>query len=89
MLYSRVTPVEGLYSAFPALMYIDAPLGAYLLEPLFQLQAQPGYEIPYAAADLGTSRRCQTPGTLITYVGTSFPNVTFVRSIHNDEVERL
>jgi hypothetical protein len=58
MLYSRVTPVEGLYSAFPALMYIDPSLGAHLLEPLFQLQAQPNYEIPYAAADLGTSRRC-------------------------------
>jgi hypothetical protein len=89
MLYSRVTPVEGLYSAFPALMYIDPPLGAYLLEPLFQLQAQPNYAIPYAAADLGTSRRCQTRSTSITYVGPDFPNVTAVRSIHNDEVERL
>ncbi|KAI0292858.1 hypothetical protein BC826DRAFT_1186270 [Russula brevipes] len=69
----RVTPVEGLYSAFPVLMYIDPSLGAYLLEPLFQLQSQPDYDIPYAAADLGPN----------------FPNVTVVRSIHNDEVERL
>ncbi|KAI0292867.1 hypothetical protein BC826DRAFT_402854 [Russula brevipes] len=68
----RVTPVEGLYSAFPALMYINPSLGAYLLEPLFQLQARPDYDIPYAAADLGPD----------------FPNVTVVRSIHNDEVEQ-
>ncbi|KAF8273635.1 hypothetical protein EI94DRAFT_1795045 [Lactarius quietus] len=49
---NRVNAVEMLYSAFPALMYIDPGLGGLLLEPLFQLQASPSYKIPYAAADL-------------------------------------
>ncbi|KAF8263273.1 hypothetical protein EI94DRAFT_1598265 [Lactarius quietus] len=50
---NRVNAVETLYSAFPALMYIDPGLGGLLLEPLFQLQASPRYKIPYAATDLG------------------------------------
>lgn len=50
---SRVNPVETLYAAFPAFMYIDPSLGAPLLEPLFRLQAHPNYTIPYAAGDLG------------------------------------
>ena len=52
---SRVNPVEVLYAAFPAFMYIDPSLGAPLLEPLFRLQASPNYTIPFAAADLGGS----------------------------------
>ena len=52
---SRVNPVEVLYAAFPAFMYIDPRLGAPLLEPLFRLQASPNYTIPFAAADLGGS----------------------------------
>ena len=55
-LQSRVTAVETLYSAFPALMYIDPLLGGPLLEPLFRLQASRNYTIGYAAADLGASR---------------------------------
>ncbi|KAI9464134.1 hypothetical protein BJY52DRAFT_1114957 [Lactarius psammicola] len=51
---NRVNAVETLYSAFPALMYIDPKLGGLLLEPLFQLQASPRYRIPYAAADLAS-----------------------------------
>ncbi|KAI9464136.1 hypothetical protein BJY52DRAFT_1115258 [Lactarius psammicola] len=50
---SRVNAVETLYSAFPALMYIDPKLGGLLLGPLFQLQASLNYGIRYAAADLG------------------------------------
>jgi Domain of unknown function (DUF4965) len=55
-LQSRVTAVETLYAAFPALMYIDPSLGSPLLEPLFRLQASRNYTIGYAAADLGASR---------------------------------
>jgi len=89
VLYSRVNPVETLYSTFPALMYIDPTLGALLLEPLFRLQAQPEYYVQYAAADLGMSRRCQTEDTLITLVGSGYPVVAANLSIHNDQVERL
>ncbi|KAI9459509.1 hypothetical protein BJY52DRAFT_1107499, partial [Lactarius psammicola] len=35
---NQVNPIEKLYSAFPAFMYIDPNLGRLLLEPLFQLQ---------------------------------------------------
>ncbi|KAH9164532.1 hypothetical protein EDB89DRAFT_415428 [Lactarius sanguifluus] len=69
---NRVNAVETLYSAFPAFMYIDLPLGGLLLEPLFQLQTSPGYIIPYAAADLGSS----------------YPNVTISNSNHNQGVEQ-
>ena len=55
-LQSRVTAVETLYAAFPALMYIDPSLGGPLLEPLFLLQASHNYTIGYAAADVGASR---------------------------------
>ena len=57
MLLSRVNPVEILYAAFPALMYIDPTLGAPLLEPLFRFQALPDYDIQYAAKDLGMCHR--------------------------------
>ena len=53
---SRVTAVETLYAAFPALMYIDPSLGGPLLEPLFRLQGSHGYTVKYAAADIGASR---------------------------------
>ena len=52
---SRVNPVEVLYAAFPAFMYIDPSLGAPLLEPLFRLQASSNYTTSYAAPDLGAS----------------------------------
>jgi hypothetical protein len=55
-LQSRVNAVETLYSAFPALMYLDPSLGATLLEPLFRFQAARNYTVGYAAADLGSSR---------------------------------
>ena len=53
-LQSRVNPVETLYAAFPALMYIDPGLGGLLLEPLFRLQAS-GNNVTssQAVADLG------------------------------------
>ncbi|KAH9065034.1 hypothetical protein EDB87DRAFT_1556192 [Lactarius vividus] len=46
---NRVNTVETLYSAFPALMYIDPKLGGLILEPL--LRSRPMYE--YAPSDLG------------------------------------
>ena len=55
VLSSRVNAVETLYAAFPALMYIDPTLGAPLLEPLFQLQADNGNK--FAASDLGMFHR--------------------------------
>ena len=55
-LQSRVTAVETLYAAFPALMYINASFGKPLLEPLLSPQASHNYTIRYAAADLGASR---------------------------------
>ncbi|KAH9006698.1 hypothetical protein EDB83DRAFT_2236684 [Lactarius deliciosus] len=51
----RVNPVEKMYFAFPAFMYIDPDLGGLLLEPLFRLQGSPKYTNPYAAQDLGAS----------------------------------
>ncbi|KAH9024050.1 hypothetical protein EDB85DRAFT_2119040 [Lactarius pseudohatsudake] len=48
---NRVNAVETLYSAFPALMYIDPKLGGLILEPL--LRFQPMYA--YAPSDLGMS----------------------------------
>ncbi|KAH9079604.1 hypothetical protein EDB83DRAFT_2216395 [Lactarius deliciosus] len=67
----RVNPVETLYSAFPAYMYIDPDLGGLLLEPLFRLQASPKYTNSYAAQDLGTD----------------FPDVSISNSPHNQGVE--
>ncbi|KAI9433017.1 hypothetical protein H4582DRAFT_2188442 [Lactarius indigo] len=69
---NRVNAVETLYSAFPAVMYIDPTLGRPLLEPLLRLQASPNYTIPYAATDLGSS----------------YPNVTIGNSNHNQGVEQ-
>ncbi|KAF8497614.1 hypothetical protein F5888DRAFT_1613618 [Russula emetica] len=69
---NRVTAVETLYAAFPALMYIDPSLGAPLLEPLFWLQASQNYTIGYAAADLESA----------------YPNVSISNSNHNQGVEQ-
>ncbi|KAF8491808.1 hypothetical protein F5888DRAFT_1619585 [Russula emetica] len=52
---NRVTAVETLYAAFPALMYIDPSLGGPLLEPLFRLQASRNYTMTFSAADLGSN----------------------------------
>jgi hypothetical protein len=62
---SRVNAVETLYAAFPAFMYIDPNLGGLLLEPLFQLQASSSYRVPYAAADLGSSRNQRLEALII------------------------
>ncbi|KAF8497612.1 hypothetical protein F5888DRAFT_1923669 [Russula emetica] len=69
---NRVTAVETLYAAFPALMYIDPSLGGPLLEPLFQLQASRNYTVGYAATDLGSN----------------YPNVSISNLNHNQGVEQ-
>ncbi|KAI0066101.1 hypothetical protein BV25DRAFT_1797287 [Artomyces pyxidatus] len=52
---NRVNAVETLYAAFPVFMYIDASLGAPLLEPLFRFQTSIRYVNPYAARDVGSA----------------------------------
>ena len=50
---SPVSPVDALYEAFPAFMFIDPSLGEYLLEPLLRFQNEAEYSLPYAAQNLG------------------------------------
>jgi hypothetical protein len=47
-------------------MYIDPTLGRFLLEPLLQLQASPGYTISYAATDLGAFQKSESLEASIT-----------------------
>ncbi|TFK92712.1 hypothetical protein K466DRAFT_581623 [Polyporus arcularius HHB13444] len=50
----RVNPVESMFAAFPAYLYLNASLGGALLAPL--LQSQDGLVgQPYAAQDIGAS----------------------------------
>ncbi|TFY75004.1 hypothetical protein EWM64_g9009 [Hericium alpestre] len=48
----RVNAVEVLYQSFPLFMYMDAKLGAPLLEPLLRFQDSANYTNTYAATDL-------------------------------------
>lgn len=49
----RINPVERMYAAFPAYLYLNASLGGGLLAPLLEVQdTLVGQE--YAAQDLGT-----------------------------------
>ncbi|KAK1226778.1 hypothetical protein PQX77_010239 [Marasmius sp. AFHP31] len=52
---TRVSPVETLYAAFPAFLYINSTWCQYLLEPLLQYQSSSQYTKFYAAPDLGMS----------------------------------
>ncbi|KAK1219797.1 hypothetical protein PQX77_017461 [Marasmius sp. AFHP31] len=52
---TRVNPVETLYAAFPAFLYINSTWCQYLLEPLLQYQSSSRYNKSYAAPDLGFS----------------------------------
>ncbi|KAF8168510.1 hypothetical protein B0H34DRAFT_646042 [Crassisporium funariophilum] len=51
----RANPVEIIYAAFPALLYLNNTLGRLLLEPLLDLQSSPVNPNPYAAPDLGST----------------------------------
>ncbi|KAH9970560.1 hypothetical protein BGW80DRAFT_1176039 [Lactifluus volemus] len=50
---NRVNPTETLYAAFPMFMYLDASLGALLLEPLLRYQNSSDYTHEYAGLDAG------------------------------------
>ncbi|KAI0335016.1 DUF1793-domain-containing protein [Cubamyces sp. BRFM 1775] len=62
----RVNPVERIYAALPALLYVNASLVGPLLRPL--LDAQDNLTTPYAAPDIGVAYPNATG------VGSSDPN---------------
>jgi hypothetical protein len=49
----RAQPVEVLYASWPAIMYVNATWGKYLLEPLLSYEGSNIYQKDYAAPDLG------------------------------------
>ncbi|KIK51931.1 hypothetical protein GYMLUDRAFT_265647 [Collybiopsis luxurians FD-317 M1] len=51
----RTNPVETLYAAFPAILYINLSWAGYLLEPLLQFESSPLYADNFAAGDLGSN----------------------------------
>ena len=90
---SRVNPVERLFAAFPAYLYLNASLGGALLRPLLELQdIQSG--LPYAAQDIGQSsmRRLEcllfVLATFVYGAGISYPNATGPHGPHQQGVER-
>ncbi|KAF5323146.1 hypothetical protein D9758_017812 [Tetrapyrgos nigripes] len=49
----RAQPVEVLYASWPAMMYVNATWGRYLLQPLLMYEGSSGlYQTSYAAPDL-------------------------------------
>ncbi|KAG7090519.1 hypothetical protein E1B28_009629 [Marasmius oreades] len=52
----RINPVEGLFSAFPAFLYLNSSLGGLLLDPLLEFQAYVGNR-QFSAPDLGSYPR--------------------------------
>ena len=53
MFYRRINPVERMYTAFPAYLYLNASFGGGLLAPLLEAQ-DTLVDQQYAAQDLGT-----------------------------------
>jgi hypothetical protein len=52
----QINPVEQLYAAWPAVMYLNATYGRYILEPLLKYQSpESGSASSYSAADIGMS----------------------------------
>ncbi|KAJ7924038.1 DUF1793-domain-containing protein [Mycena leptocephala] len=49
----RVNPIETIFAALPAFMYLNASITGVLLEPLLEYQSSSAYTNPYAAPDLG------------------------------------
>ncbi|KIK51207.1 hypothetical protein GYMLUDRAFT_181767, partial [Collybiopsis luxurians FD-317 M1] len=49
----RTNPVDVMYAAFPAILYINASWAGYLLKPLLQFQSSELYNKDFAAEDLG------------------------------------
>ncbi|KAF7378320.1 hypothetical protein MSAN_00257800 [Mycena sanguinolenta] len=58
----RVNPVEVIYAALPAYMYLDPNITGVLLEPLLEYQNSSNYTNPYAAPDLGPGPFPAVPG---------------------------
>jgi hypothetical protein len=73
-----VNPVEVIYAAFPAFLYLDSSLAGALLEPLLEFQTTPSlYSHGYAAPDLGMCSNfvwCLVRPYLNT-IGSSWPQV--------------
>ncbi|CAA7266374.1 unnamed protein product [Cyclocybe aegerita] len=51
----RVNPVEMVYAALPALLYLNASLAGLVLDPMLEYQASPQHLNNYAAPDLGST----------------------------------
>ncbi|KAF9071443.1 DUF1793-domain-containing protein [Rhodocollybia butyracea] len=51
----RTNPVEVMYAAFPAFLYLNASWTAYLLEPLLQFESSSLYSQSFASSDLGNA----------------------------------
>ncbi|KAJ3517828.1 hypothetical protein NLJ89_g250 [Agrocybe chaxingu] len=51
----RVNPVEMVYAALPALLYLNASLAGLVLDPMLEYQVSPQYQNNYAAPDLGST----------------------------------
>ncbi|KAF5339378.1 hypothetical protein D9611_009811 [Ephemerocybe angulata] len=49
----RANPVEVIYAAMPALLYLNPKILMYLLKPLFAFQSSDKYQNAYASPDLG------------------------------------
>ncbi|KLO07711.1 DUF1793-domain-containing protein [Schizopora paradoxa] len=64
-------PVDILYAAFPAFLYLNPEIGGHLLRPLLQLQDSSLYTQAYAAQNLGVG----------------YPNVSVHNYVHNFGIE--
>jgi Domain of unknown function (DUF4965) len=51
----RTNPIEVLYAAFPAILYINASWAGYLLKPLLQFESSALYNVNFSAGDLGSN----------------------------------
>ncbi|KAJ3525254.1 hypothetical protein NM688_g8429 [Phlebia brevispora] len=68
----RVSPVEGLYSAFPFFLYVNATWAGYLLEPVLEFAYSPRWTNPYAPRDIALN----------------YPNATGDSNSHSEGVEQ-
>lgn len=90
---SSVNPVDVMYAAMPAYLYLNPNILGYLLRPLLEFQDSNQYQNPFAAPNLGESWRLaacvqQLTGLVSGHLGTSFPNATGNTKAHNQGIER-
>ncbi|KAI0088389.1 hypothetical protein BDY19DRAFT_195871 [Irpex rosettiformis] len=69
---ASVNPVDVMYAAMPAYLYLNPNILGYLLRPLLEFQDSAQYTNPYAAQNLGSS----------------FPNATGNTKAHNQGIEQ-